>query len=318
MTSPNTDYNDPAFRRSGIGGSDAAMAVGVSPWGGPYTVYAEKTGQSAPLIETEKMQWGNLLEDPIAREAGKRLGRMVVRDNRTIRHPEFPFMFAHVDRWTRLKGTPQRLLEVKATSAYRANEFGEEGSDQVPAEWHVQADHYMAVTNADVCDMAVLIGGQRLGLFRIERDPELEEELIEAELDLWQRIQRREPPPYDGSDAASAALAARFPAETGVILTADETMEEWARQWRAARAQGEASAKAMLIARQNLESLLIAGEARRARGDGWSLTVSQVEGAHIVNWRKLAETLKPDLAPADLEAFTDQRAGYPSFRFKEG
>ena len=55
-------------RQKGIGGSDVAAILGMSPWRTPYQVWEEKT---TPIDETAEeddrpaLYWGRVLEAPI-------------------------------------------------------------------------------------------------------------------------------------------------------------------------------------------------------------------------------------------------------------
>ena len=43
-------------RRRGIGGSEAAAILGLSPWATPLDVYLDKIGEGEEVEETEAMQ----------------------------------------------------------------------------------------------------------------------------------------------------------------------------------------------------------------------------------------------------------------------
>lgn len=59
-------------RRTGIGGSDAAAAVGLNPYKSQLELWLEKTGRDAELPKpdpndtTEPIYWGTLLEPIVA------------------------------------------------------------------------------------------------------------------------------------------------------------------------------------------------------------------------------------------------------------
>ena len=55
-------------RRKGIGGSDVAAIIGLSPWTTPLDIYEQKLGIALPSEETEAMYWGTALE-PAIRQA---------------------------------------------------------------------------------------------------------------------------------------------------------------------------------------------------------------------------------------------------------
>ena len=58
-------------RHAGLGGSDAAAVLGLSPWTSPLDLYLDKRGEldEEPEQPTNWQRWGHLLEDLIADEA---------------------------------------------------------------------------------------------------------------------------------------------------------------------------------------------------------------------------------------------------------
>jgi len=166
-------------RRKGIGGSDVAAILGMSKWKTPLDVYLDKTGQLADTPDNAPMLWGRNLEPVVRQHYSDVTGRTVRVPNEILRHPEYEFMLANLDGVT----NDGRVLEVK--TARTGDEWGEEGTDQVPAQYLLQVQHYMAVTGMPVADVAVLIGGQDFRLYHVEEDPELHGILIEREGEFW-------------------------------------------------------------------------------------------------------------------------------------
>ena len=65
-------------RRSGIGGSDAAAALGLSPWKSPLELWEEKAmGKTQPRQENDAMIFGRLLEPIVREEFVRRTGYKV-------------------------------------------------------------------------------------------------------------------------------------------------------------------------------------------------------------------------------------------------
>ena len=67
------------FRRQGIGGSDAAAVLGISPFRTGVDLYYDKLGQS---VEDDEQNWvakemGTVLEDLVARIFAKKTGLKV-------------------------------------------------------------------------------------------------------------------------------------------------------------------------------------------------------------------------------------------------
>lgn len=231
------DAGDPRIRRSGIGGSDIAAILGLSPWSGPMDVWLEKIGQAAPLVETERMRWGHLLEDPVAKEYARKKGRKVRNAPttldpitnlraRVVRHSaDKPWRMANVDRLTsdpRDAGV-RRGLECKTADRFAAADFGEEDTDQVPVNYLLQCMWYMAVTGYDLWDLAVLIGGNTHRVYTITRDNELVERLFNAADEFWiVNVLQREPPPADGTDATRRYYESVKPKAEDEIPMTDE------------------------------------------------------------------------------------------------
>lgn len=308
---------DPETRRSGIGASDAALVLGVSPWGGPHSVWMEKRGMSAPLMETEAMKWGKILEEPIAREIAREKGWKVRRDNRTLRHPDYSWMFTHLDRRVVTPEGPA-ILEVKNASAYRSKDFGEPGSDQVPDEYYIQVQHELAVSGAPVAILAALIGGNHLVPYTIHPEPGVIASMIEIEGEFWhENVLRGIPPEPDGSEASAKLLTALHPNDDGteLVVSADDPIVELIDALRTAEATSEAADIETALAKQNIQVAM--GDHARLKGPDFKVSWTTVAGAHVPNWRAIAESLLP-YAPETyrgtvVEQFTEQRAGYRRF-----
>ncbi|WP_034645700.1 YqaJ viral recombinase family protein [Bacillus methanolicus] len=207
-------------RKAGIGGSDAAAIAGLNKWKSPVAVFLDKTGQAPEEdINSESAYFGTILEDVVAQEFSKRTGLKVRRRNAILKHPEHSFMLANVDR---LIVGKQEGLECKTASEYLKDEWKD---DEVPAQYLIQCQHYMAVTGYQAWWIAVLIGGNKFVYKRIERDEELIQYLIEIEKNFWENhVLANVPPMFDGSDASSELLKVLYPdsvPETEIELPPD-------------------------------------------------------------------------------------------------
>ncbi len=202
-------------RQSGIGGSEIAAICGLNAYRTPMQVWESKVN---PVVEdevtSEPAYWGNVLEDVVAKEYAKRTGRKVQRINTQLRHRDFDFAVANIDRavinpdicgnvrWKDGKLTTDRLLECKTANGFMAKQWGEAGTDSVPDAYLVQCQWYMAVTGASVCDLAVLIGGQDFRIYTIERDDDLIGSLLVQGAAFWELVQNRtEPDPVNYPEA---------------------------------------------------------------------------------------------------------------------
>lgn len=194
-------------RRCGIGGSDAAVIMGVSPWKSLMDLWLEKTGQYVEGIDSESMYWGRVLEDVIAKEFAIRNKLKIRRVNAILQHPDYPYMIANVDRV--IVGRKEGL-EIKTGHEFSSQHW----ENGVPAYYYAQVQHYMAVTGFKLWHIAVLIGGNKYEQFVVHRSEDYINELIAAEAEFWQMVQEERLPEFDGSEASTKLLNKLYPEAT--------------------------------------------------------------------------------------------------------
>ena len=293
-------------RLSGLGGSDAGAIVGVSPWASAFDVFARLRPDVVPCegmrVESEPARWGTVLEAPIAdvyREREHAAGSCIelAEVTMTLRHPGREWMLAHPDRLISGGGKPPGVLEVKTAGIRQAHRWGDEDSGEIPEEYRCQVAHYMAVTGLPRADVAVLLGGQELRVYRLVRDPELEELLIEALEDFWTKhVQPGIPPPIGESPRAAewigrmhprnvAGMRQATPAEASLAL-------DYARAREAAKetdAEKEAARVAICAAIGDAEGLWWGDDPKRPSKATWK---NNRDGART-DWEALAKSLNP-------------------------
>lgn len=178
-------------RKKAIGGSDAAAVAGFSKWASPLSVYADKLGLVPEREDNEAMRQGRDLEEYVAQRFCEDSKLSVRRENHILVNDAYPFMHANIDR--RIVGAKEGL-ECKTTSVYNKTDFA--GGD-VPPEYYIQVQHYLAVTGWPVWHLAVLVLNRGFYRFRVERNEADIAALIEMEEDFWTRhiIAQRPPEP---------------------------------------------------------------------------------------------------------------------------
>lgn len=174
-------------RRRGIGGSDAAAVLGLSKWSTPLQVYYQKLGEAPPIPESEPMRWGKLLEPVLRQEYADQTGREILMTDGVITSEQHPFMLASLDGFTR----DDRIVELKTA---RSGDGWGDANDDIPTEYLIQVQHYMAVTGYEVADVAVLIGGSDFRIYEVPADKDLQTMMIEREAQFWQRVEQERPP----------------------------------------------------------------------------------------------------------------------------
>lgn len=267
-----------AERRNSLGASEAAAALGVSPYQTPIELWQRKLGIMPDQDESEAMRWGSLLEPIILAEYQRRTGRRVVAEQEFLRHPGYPCLTATLDA----RCEDGRLVEVKTASAW-AREWGEESTDEVPEPYLVQVAHQFAVTGAMVADVVVLIGGQRLLTYTVERNEVLVDHVVRRGLEFWGHVEARTPPTWGRLDPR--ALAVLHPECTGEAPWSPDDADAAARLVE----QYEADAEALKLIESRQEhhrGLILAsmGDARIGRlPDGRCVKrfLQHVEGRHV-------------------------------------
>jgi predicted phage-related endonuclease len=123
------------------------------------------------------------------------------------RHPEYPFIGATLDAEAVSEFGDKRTVEAKNVSAFVRKEWGDEGSDEVPAIFAAQGVQQMLVREHlgydTFCDFAAFFGGNDLKIFPVAYDRELAAQIIELVGWFWGLVQRRKAPPmnYGWKDA---------------------------------------------------------------------------------------------------------------------
>lgn len=188
-------------RRLGIGGSESSIVMGVSPFSTCRDLYFDKRGIKPVCMDPEETNWvakevGNRLEELVAIIFFKKTGLEVYPDKHMYQHPFFPFMKANVDFVVHLPNGKKAILECKTTN-YNCQFKWKDNAVPINYEW--QCRHYMAVMNVDVVYIACLYGNNDGEFFirKIERDLDIEQELIQAEKAFWEDyVQAGIEPPY--------------------------------------------------------------------------------------------------------------------------
>lgn len=207
-----------AKRRTGIGASDIAPILGISPWTSTYQTWIDKVSDDAPEVEeTEAMRWGKKTEDLILDEFEERTGLHVTGRQTMWRNLDRTWMLATTDGMVISDGESPMVVEAKQSSDW--------GWDEVPAHYLCQVQWQMMVVGAVKGFLAVLHRGNYFALHEIEVDLELQAEMIEAGAGFWVLVECQEPPPVSGDD--NAFMAGLWPtSEEDAVEVDAELIEE--------------------------------------------------------------------------------------------
>lgn len=201
-------------RKQGVGGSDAAAAIGLDPYKTPLALWMEKRDLVPEFEGNWNTQRGTALEPLIRQHYAETTGRVVKLPRHLLQHPKHPFMLASIDGFTDCG----RLQEYK--TAGRMDGWGNPGTDEIPIKYLVQCQHNMAVTGLDVCDVGASIGLDEPVYYLVRADAQLQESIIQREAQFWEMVQSGEQPHMSSPEDALM----RYPHAAPITLEATEEL----------------------------------------------------------------------------------------------
>lgn len=229
---PTTDRADWLTKRSaGIGASDVAGIVGLSPWSTPFTVWAEKKlGYSQD--PTEAMTWGQKLENVVIDEYEERTGIAVDDRQLLVHHPGDEWMMATLDgvayeSHDDARDDHERKLgalgnvEVKTDS-----QWGRWGD--VPDHYQIQVQWQMYVDGLEHAWVVVLHGGRNFEVYEMAQDSRVQQSLVAKASEFRDRyILGDEEPDADASDLTSRILSDLWKGEGDEVELPAELAVMW-------------------------------------------------------------------------------------------
>jgi predicted phage-related endonuclease len=158
-----------------IGCSQLGQLLNVSSYGTPYNVYRDYIGEPreevVPEIQ-ESMDMGTFFEEHIANYAAKKYKLKIRRSNKAFIHPKLSNFICHPDRIICGKIDGLRVgMEIKLVQPFSPG-WGEPDTDEVPDDYLLQCEGYIA---CEVCDVVWLfvMKGNRIIRYIITKDEAL-------------------------------------------------------------------------------------------------------------------------------------------------
>lgn len=206
-----------AARRARVNGSEIAVVMGISPYESPFSLWHRKVGSIGPVDSNDAMYWGNQLEPVIRAEWNRRhmldgyfaaeTGQWCHRD-RTWQggSPDGLVYPLIVDRDEQ---PPSALLEVK-TARYD-DDWGDEGTDEIPVHYRAQILWYLDVFGLDLCHVAVLISGSEYREYAVRYAADEVVQMRGAARAFLDTLEANEAPQIDGHEATYEAVKELHP-----------------------------------------------------------------------------------------------------------
>jgi len=206
-------------RRDHIGGSDMAAILGLDPWRSAEDVRLEKLGRLIDKPASDAMNAGNWLEGGVLAFAAEKLGEINTHPGpkEVIGTP----IVVNTDGLLLATGNP---IEVKTAKLFGPSkeEWGDEGTDQVPSRVIIQSTVHMMAWDRPICHVPVLIGGRGFLMYEIPRNIQIVDIIREKAAEFWERNVQGDTP-VEGSHA-SLEVVKLLKKEPNKIVTVDPVL----------------------------------------------------------------------------------------------
>jgi putative phage-type endonuclease len=231
-----------AARRQGIGASEIAAVLGISPWESPFGLYWRKAN-GWEIDASDEMAAGTLLEPAIADWwADKR--PFIVERAGLYANAERPWQLATPDRlvWSIANlssdfASDLAVLECKYV-AHSWHGWGEPGTDEIPVYYRTQVLQQVDVMGVDGWHLAALgPGGFRA--YQGRRDEKDLAVMRHAGAGFMRRLAEGDPPDVDEHTATLATLKKLHPSVDDYDVQVDLNTAEGYRRARAMKIRAE-------------------------------------------------------------------------------
>ena len=195
-------------RKHYITGTDAGKLIGVSPWGGKFAVWLDKTGRAAPVVETPAMKAGKKFESAILQMYAEEMNCKLehVDGYQLITCDKYPRLGASLDGWNHDLQIPVDAKNIK----WKNEKWGDAWTDQFPEYYKAQLQVQMMVTGATFAHLAVMFSGQDFFIYSMEYDEDMAQKILDASDEFWPYVERDKMPEADGSDEATEYIKSEF------------------------------------------------------------------------------------------------------------
>lgn len=281
------------LRSKDLTSTEISSLFNLSPYMTEFELHHRKaSGAVITIEESERMYWGNKLQDAIAEGIAEKKGWKIRRMDEYARIPElrigssFDYMV--------LEPTPG-LLEIKNVDGIVFKdgwEADDDGNLEAPPHIELQVQHQLMITGMPVCWIGTLVGGNKIQILERRPDERIWNEIKEKAAEFWGRIDRGEDPNPDFvRDAEFISQLYGF-AEPGKVIDVefDEDFAELAGSHR--HIGQEIKRLEELRDACKAQMLMKMGDAEKAVGNGFSVSAGVVAGAYIAYDRKPYRTFR--------------------------
>lgn len=230
-------------RSKGIGGSEITAVMGLDPYRTPYTLWEIKTGRVAGFEGNKYTMMGNYLEPVVADIFQNETGlECYTKKQEHFSHPDYPHLLGTPDRFVKLKGGGEGVLEIKTTQKRISREDINEGG---ALNWYFQLQWYMGITGKKTGFLAWLCSGVDFDYVQVDFNAEIFSDMVEAGDRFWREnvLADIAPPPINKEDIMKVI---------GMVLPDAIELPEDALQYHAALKENKAKIKELENANDEL------------------------------------------------------------------
>lgn len=187
-------------RSLGVGGSDVAALLGVSPWSNRIKLWVKKTGQEKEeTVVNESMDWGNKLEPLLLEEYVERTKHKVVKPKHLLFDTE-NYMVGSFDGICPKNGVG---VEFKCVGPNASHKWE---NDQIPIDYFLQVQHYMHLTGMPKWDICPFFGSS-MEIRTVERDEKVIKDIVDKSRKFWTEfvLTKTRPKPIDPMEEMATA-----------------------------------------------------------------------------------------------------------------
>lgn len=220
--------NDLLLRKTGIGASEVAAALGMAPvsFGTPLSVFLDKISDDVNLMPATLLQKvGHALEPIAAQEYEEMFNTKLEKRDELFRHQKINCLISHIDYFDAENAT---LVECKSSIVPHNQAWA---TSDLPVYVKLQCAHEAYVFESatgwkiEKVDVPVILNGS-IKVYTYEREPELETTLKELLQSFWENYVVAKNPPLAYTYEEASQLFQSVPGKTVVLSQAE--MESYA------------------------------------------------------------------------------------------
>lgn len=180
------------FRKGKLGASDAAAALGISPWKTRKALYHEILGHITPEPLGEIGELGNRMEPVIMEAFERKTGKKADAFTETLIHPKYEWLICHLDGMSGLN----TIMEIKCVGPRMIYDWGEDGDPKgVPIYVATQVTAQAIIADVEDVDVVALLGGNDLRVYPLKITKEAKSHVLGGLVSFWEKHIVPEIPP---------------------------------------------------------------------------------------------------------------------------